>query len=216
MKTIRFTEVVEQCGRPHAHALWVAPDDDPEFLRARKADRVMTVEPTPGGKADVGKVGFAPDPEKGNLFLIFPRSLKAFHGTRIIGIKFDLVDQPATLTPKEHEVWTNTGRRKKSPSRTGSRFGARSPSPKSHDGNGDDLTASEASPHADVSPHAPRRRTRPPNSLRAASIAHPRHRSTHRPSLVQEVRAALAELRAGNALAAYQRLDRALRDSHGS
>jgi hypothetical protein len=94
-KTVRFTRVVERSGRPHIHTLWLPPDKDPEFKRAREAHRVMTLEQTPGGgKADFGIVGFDAKHDHGGQFLIFPKSIKPFEGARVVGVKFDLVEQP--------------------------------------------------------------------------------------------------------------------------
>ncbi|HUR58445.1 MAG TPA: hypothetical protein VM029_12085 [Opitutaceae bacterium] len=104
MKTVRFTEVVRRSGKPHVHTLWLAPEKDPALVRARKADRVMTVAAGGGaGKTDAGFVGFEPGQHEGGQFLIFPQSLKPFAGARVVGIKFDLIDQPKLVvaTPEK-------------------------------------------------------------------------------------------------------------------
>jgi hypothetical protein len=71
VKSVRFTHIVEQCGRPHARTLWVPAEQDPEFRRARDSHRVMTVYRSPTGR-DLGCVGFAHD-EPGAQFLVFPK-----------------------------------------------------------------------------------------------------------------------------------------------
>jgi hypothetical protein len=94
-KTVRFTQVVERSGAPQVHTLWLSPEKDPELQRAEKTHRVMTIHPAgSGGKTDVGTVGFKSDEGSNAQFLIFPKSLKRFEGARVVGIKFDLVEQP--------------------------------------------------------------------------------------------------------------------------
>src|ERR1051325_717313 len=91
-KTVRFTELVKRAGEPHAHTLWVAPKDDAELQRAIAAERVLTVKR--GASTDAGLVGFDVSGKEPAQILIFPKSLKAFSGARVVGIKFDLVEQP--------------------------------------------------------------------------------------------------------------------------
>lgn len=93
MKTVRFTQVVERCGRPRVHTLWTTPQKDPELTRARKTGRVMTVH-RERGKTDVGEIGLASTRDGRVQILVFPKSLARFAGARIVGIKFELVEQP--------------------------------------------------------------------------------------------------------------------------
>ncbi len=109
MKTVRFSRVVETAGRPEVHTLWVAPEKDPAFRRARDAHRVMTLAST-RGKTDAGIVGYDPE-QKSSEFLIFPKSLQHFAGARVVGIKFDLVEQPKTA-PAKLEFKAATGKKK--------------------------------------------------------------------------------------------------------
>jgi len=46
-----------------------------------------------GTKADRGKVGFDPGPNR--QFLVFPKSLKRLAGAEVVGIKYDLLEEPA-------------------------------------------------------------------------------------------------------------------------
>ena len=87
MKSARFAAVVERSGKPDVHLLLVAPEKDAPLQQAIKANRVMTLHQT--GKADFGVVGF----EKGvaGQILVFPKSLKSFAGLRIVGVKYDLL-----------------------------------------------------------------------------------------------------------------------------
>lgn len=43
MKTARFAQLVSAAGQPEVHQLWVPAARDPEFQRALKAHRVLTV-----------------------------------------------------------------------------------------------------------------------------------------------------------------------------
>jgi hypothetical protein len=182
---VRFTQVVERVGEPHAHTLWLAPDKDPELKRALAGNRVMTIEPgAGGGKTDVGHVGFDPRRSPLGQLLIFPKSLQRFAGARIVGIKFDLVEQPklAPAAQLKRVVERKASRRSKSKSGT------------------------KAAAAAKVIPFA----TEP------ADPAPPRKSAPREPSaasgspLAREVRAALKELEAGRAVAAYNRLQAAV------
>ena len=94
-KKVRFAKVVAQLGKPHAHTLWIAPEKDSELNRALKANRVMMVEQSAGGgKADYGTVGFDRARAEGSQILIFPKSLKALGNAKVVGINFDLIEQP--------------------------------------------------------------------------------------------------------------------------
>lgn len=178
----------------------------------------MTITPSPGGKADVGTIGFSPDTASGNIYLIFPRSLESFGDARVIGVKYDLVEQPQTLHSSDHEVWEQTGRRKKSVSSRG----ARKPPPDSSPAHPTEPHTRTAPPEppqttpipeSPVSAHghprlrsAPPRRTRAERNTRAGSDS-----SVDIQRLRREIKAALADLRDGKTVAAYQRLEQALR-----
>jgi len=55
----------------------------------------MTIVQTAGGgKADCGTIGFDRTHAQGAQILIFPKSLRTFENAKIIGIDFDLVEQP--------------------------------------------------------------------------------------------------------------------------
>lgn len=96
MKTVRFTVVTQKCGRPEAVSLWTKPEEDRAFMRAVKQDRVLTIMQEPGAaKKDYGVVGFVE--ERHAAYLVFPKSLKAFHDYRIVGIKYDLVQLAGPL-----------------------------------------------------------------------------------------------------------------------
>lgn len=223
MKTVRFAQVVARSGKPRAHAFWVAPEHDREFLAAQKAGRVMMIAaPTPG-KADVGTVGYDKAHAAGAQILIFPKSLRPFEGARVVGVKFDLVQQPSLVA----------GEPETPPPAHASRHKAHGPSPPQPEARTASSAREPAAP-ADASPPRTHGRARPPArgqrggtpargqrsgavpktqsaQSRGASSA-PAHRDGDAKSakLVAEVKAAVAELRAGKAVAAYERLQRAL------
>jgi creatinine deaminase len=96
VKTTRFRDVVAKCGRPQIVTLWQDPKKDPGFQKALKQCRVMSVHQTVvGSKKDFAEVGHV----KGRqiALLIFPKSLADFSDRRIVGVDYDLVEQPAPL-----------------------------------------------------------------------------------------------------------------------
>jgi hypothetical protein len=107
MNTVRFAKIVEWCGRPDIHLLLTDPVKDKTLQSAIKSNRVMTVYQESGStKTDYGTIGFEKGPSR--QFLLFPKTLKAFAGQRVIGIKYDLLesipiaknDWAAQATPK--------------------------------------------------------------------------------------------------------------------
>ena len=77
--------------------LLIDPAKDRTLQAAIKSDRVMTLYQQSGG-TDHGVVGF--EQGRSRQFLVFPKSLKAFDGQRIVGIKYDLLEE-APVTEKE-------------------------------------------------------------------------------------------------------------------
>ncbi|HEX8295803.1 MAG TPA: hypothetical protein VF593_05850 [Chthoniobacteraceae bacterium] len=101
MNTVRFSQVVAQSGAPEPYTLWTAPEEDGDFQRALKQQRVLSVhQETTGGQKDFGTVGYGG--EKGVELLIFPKSVAQFDGRRVIGIKYELLKtaEPAEPKPK--------------------------------------------------------------------------------------------------------------------
>ena len=99
VKQVRFTQLVGAAGRPHSATLWVAdPTKDPAFKKAIDENRIVTVHHVNvGGKKESGEVGF----QRGGAasYLIFPKSLPYEAGTKIIGLKFEMLDEPAVKNP---------------------------------------------------------------------------------------------------------------------
>jgi hypothetical protein len=87
-KTARFSQVIEDCGKPQVYTLWQKPSGD-RYLQAQiKKNRVMTILKSESG-TDFGIGGFKESREA--RYLIFPKSLKRFAEKRIIGIDWSLV-----------------------------------------------------------------------------------------------------------------------------
>jgi len=91
-KVIRFGDLVRQSGRPDVVLLWEGPKPTPPFARALKQNRVLTVFQPPTGKKDFGRVGFHRD--RHASYLVFPRRLQAEPNIRVVGINYDLLEQP--------------------------------------------------------------------------------------------------------------------------
>ncbi len=89
VKTTRFSEVVETCGRPSSYTLWQKPPKDEKLQKLLEKNQIMTIRK--GAGADFGEVGFYK--ANSTIYLQFPKSLKRFAGNRIIGIKWDLVGE---------------------------------------------------------------------------------------------------------------------------
>jgi hypothetical protein len=88
VKTARFTQVVEDCGKPQVYTLWQKPSADRHLQSQIKNNRVVTILKSESG-TDFGMVGFKE--RKGATHLLFPKSLKRFADKRIVGIDWSLV-----------------------------------------------------------------------------------------------------------------------------
>ena len=88
IKTAPFSEVIENCGKPHVYTLWQKPSADRHLQAQIKKSRVMTILKSERG-TDFGIVGFKESREA--RYLVFPKSLKRFAEKRIIGIDWTLV-----------------------------------------------------------------------------------------------------------------------------
>jgi hypothetical protein len=203
-KTVRFAQVVERSGQPHVHTLWMAPEKDPELKRAQQAHRVMRVAPGGAGKTDVGTVGFERGQKEGQL-LIFPKSLQRFEGARVVGIKFDLVEQPKLADAadlKEVAQPKNVrGKKPKPAPRPTIAATVEEPEPTRAP-----EVEPERQPDPEPAPEPPPRVPKAKRSSHAATKPEPARDS----ALVREVRAALKDLQRGKSVAAYQRLERAI------
>jgi hypothetical protein len=105
MKSVRFSQVVATSGRPEVFLLF--DPDDADFKAALRQHRLMTVVEK-RASAPTGLIGYEPS-QHGQL-LIFPKSLQPFAGTRVVGIKFDLLAEPSAA---KHQAPPKTAQRKK-------------------------------------------------------------------------------------------------------
>ena len=105
MSTVRFLKILEACGKPDIHLLLIDPAKDKTLQAAIKSDRVMTLYQQSGG-TDHGVVGF--EQGRSRQFLVFPKPLKSFLGQRIVGIKYELLEE--TPTPKKEPVKKEAGK----------------------------------------------------------------------------------------------------------
>ena len=95
-KEIRFQQLVKTSGKPVIVSLWTDPRRDRPFMKAVKENRVLTVIQEPASKRkDFGLTGF--HPETHAAYLVFPKALPL--RARVVGIKYDLVDQPQVRDP---------------------------------------------------------------------------------------------------------------------
>jgi hypothetical protein len=88
VKTARFAQVVEGCGKPQVYTLWQKPSTDRHMQSQLKNNRVMTILNSESG-TDFGIVGLKES--KDARYLIFPKSLKRFANKRIVGIDWEHV-----------------------------------------------------------------------------------------------------------------------------
>ena len=88
IKTARFSQIIEKCGKPQVYTLWQKPSTDRHLQAQIKKSRVMTILKSDSG-TDFGIVGFKESKEA--RYLVFPKSLKRFAEKRIIGIDWALV-----------------------------------------------------------------------------------------------------------------------------
>lgn len=108
---------------PENYLVLMEPTKDRTLQKAMKANRVMTVrQEVAGSKADRGEIGFEPGP--GRQFLVFPKTLRAFAGRVVVGIKYDLLNSPEVpkseraspaRTPKAPKVKPAAAMRRKPP-----------------------------------------------------------------------------------------------------
>jgi hypothetical protein len=88
IKTARFSQIMESCGKPQVYTLWQKPSADRHLQAQIKKNRVITILKSESG-TDFGIVGFKESREA--RYLIVPKSLKRFAEKRIVGIDWALV-----------------------------------------------------------------------------------------------------------------------------
>ncbi|PTY08864.1 hypothetical protein DB347_04650 [Opitutaceae bacterium EW11] len=187
MKTVRFKQLVEACGRPEVKALWGPAKSDRELQRAIKEARVLTVhQENVGTKKDWGVIGFWP--EHTAQYLIFPKSLKRFSDRRVIGIDYSVVE-PDTSAPERKAVAAKPARHRKT----------RSAKPKKNEAR----SKPEPSPRPAPSPQ----RAPAPSRARGSEVVD-NDSDLDRAHMLREVRLTLGELEAGKTEPALRRLER--------
>lgn len=97
-KQIRFSELVKKCGRPETVTLWTKPEANPPFMKAVRENRVLTLVLKPhGNHPDFGEIAFHQRPSA--LYLVFAKSLPKEPGARVVGIKYDLIEERTLNVP---------------------------------------------------------------------------------------------------------------------
>jgi hypothetical protein len=66
VKTARFSQVVEKCGKPQVYTLWQKPSTDRRFQAQLKKNRVMTILKSETG-TDFGIIGLTESKEARHL-----------------------------------------------------------------------------------------------------------------------------------------------------
>jgi hypothetical protein len=90
MKSVRFSKVVEESGKPEVYLLMSETDSD--FHKALEAGKIMSLSgESHRSGPEYGTVGY--DKARYGQLLLFPKSLKSFTDAKIIGIKYDLFAQ---------------------------------------------------------------------------------------------------------------------------
>ena len=90
MKSVRFAQVVQKCGKPEVYLLM--SETDPDFHKAVEAGKIMSLsDDSHGSGTEYGTVGYKK--KRHGQLLLFPKSLKSFADAKIIGIKYDLFDE---------------------------------------------------------------------------------------------------------------------------
>jgi hypothetical protein len=97
-KAIRFSELVKRSGKPETVTLWTKPKDNPQLMKAVRQNRVLTlIQKSTGTTADFGEIGFHQKPSA--LYLVFPKALPKSPDSRIIGVKYDLIEERPAKEP---------------------------------------------------------------------------------------------------------------------
>lgn len=177
MKTARFTAVVNAAGAPEVHPLWLAPDKDLGLKRAVRDCRVMTIHQALRGT----KADYGTvglHLEGSTQVLVFPKSLRRFGDRHIVGIDYRLIRQPDAPDPVSRDELRPVKKTIAPP-----------PLPKAQ--------TEPVPPRHPVKPRS--RRERHPESAGAKALT--------REELLAQIHHALRELKAGKAVAAYERLN---------
>ncbi len=206
MTTARFSQVLAKSGTPHVHLTWTTPTRDKTLRAAVEHCRLLTVHQNARGqKKDFGLVGLHPG--KSVQYLVFPKSLRAFAGKRVVGIDYAAVAEDSltpvaksSITPRPHakpaEGRDVSPRRPSTAAPSGDRTRGPLPKPSRPETAGFPTPSRKASlPKADIVAFSS-----PPPSPAPAKASPWR----------DAVRQAAADLKRGKTIAAYDRLQRLL------
>lgn len=95
---IRFAQLVKKSGEPETLTLWTEPEKNPDFMKAVRQNRVLTVIQRPAAHhKDFGTIGFLK--ENHALYFLFPKPLPKEPNAQVVGIKYDLLQKEQPTTP---------------------------------------------------------------------------------------------------------------------
>jgi hypothetical protein len=208
-KTVRFTQLVQEAGRPELKLLWGSPDQDRDFQRAVKSDRVLTIhQENVGTKKDFGLVGFSSEGHA--QYLVFPKPLKRYAGRRVVGIKYDIFDTP-TMPAKSlrAEVAGATAVKSNRSKNAAARAGKSVENVVPFAGEEAQPSREKKSEVAGRSEKSATRATRPTQTVAPSKTdaAQKEKRETDAAATAQEIREIMKDLEAGKAVVAYRRLE---------
>jgi hypothetical protein len=90
--SVRFSEIVKTAGKPEIYLPLTDPRRDRNFMRAVQEERVLSLKQKPTEtRKDFGVVGYVA--ERFVSYLVFSRPLTSFKGKRVIGIKYEVMDE---------------------------------------------------------------------------------------------------------------------------
>lgn len=101
-KSVRFSDLVKKSGAPSVAIFWADPRRNNVFSKAVQENRVLTVtQENVGNKMDYGTIGY--HREKNVSYLVFPKPLPDPLNTRVVGIKYELLERPKITKPLAKE-----------------------------------------------------------------------------------------------------------------
>ncbi len=204
VKTVRFTKIVDEVGTPEPYTLWLPPEKDPHLQAAIKAHRVMTLhQENTGHASDFGEVGFVKEVQ--GSFLLFPKSLKRYEGQRVVGVKYGLLKETPAEPPAPKP-------RKSREREADAKEAADKPEPQPEKPAREKPAPSPPAPtkFEPLRVFEPEGAQAQPKSSQSAPPTTTPDESQQLKSLTREVRRAMKKLEGGNAVAAYQILQKSI------
>jgi hypothetical protein len=225
VKTTRFATIVQAAGAPSVYLLWSPAEKDATFQNAIKQHRVMSVhQETRGTKKDYGVIGFTKDPQA--QFLVFPKSIRRFEGTRVVGVDYELLADDTRLAPAKAGFANSVGRspthaplskaagKAKRPAKAEAGASLADVVPFDSPAKEKDDPSVETPPrektktaaHKPAAGRTAAARATRPGKADEQSEALPEERRVDVKRIATEIQKTLRELKAGKAVAAYERL----------